>query len=143
MSRLYDAAEPTVIDEKLLRTLILEQGPDGEAGKIIEKEGVEFHEVLELRIDFKSQSHLSFRLNRFPTSITTTQDAHTCTCTCTIHESISSMFPLDVQHIENLWQLQNLVKLRIDNNIIANITGLDQLVHLEWLGKKDHHYNYY
>lgn len=56
MSRLYDAAEPTVIDEKLLRSLILEQGPDGEAGKIIEKEGAEFHEVLEIRIDFKSKS---------------------------------------------------------------------------------------
>lgn len=142
MSRLYDAAEPTVIDEKLLRTLILEQGPDGEAGKIIEKEGVEFHEVLELRIDFKSQSHDTIiaigllRLNRFP-------NIYRCTYTYTHNESILSMFPLDVQHIENLWQLQNLVKLRIDNNIIANITGLDQLVHLEWLGKKDHHYNYY
>ena len=65
------------------------------------------------------------------------------TYTYTHNESISSMFPLDVQHIENLWQLQNLVKLRIDNNIIADITGLDQLVHLEWLGKKDRHYDYY
>lgn len=54
MSRLYDAAEPGVIDESLLHSLIIEQGPEGEVGKIIEKEGIEFDEVFELRIDFKS-----------------------------------------------------------------------------------------
>ena len=90
MSRLYDAAEPTVIDEKLLRSLILEQGPDGEAGKIIEKEGVEFHEVLELRIDFKSQSHDTIiavgllRLNRFPNVY---RCAHTRTHTMKVYQA--------------------------------------------------------
>lgn len=54
MSRMYDAAEPSVIDDKLLKSLTIEQGPRGEAGKIIEKEGLEFHEILELRLDFKS-----------------------------------------------------------------------------------------
>lgn len=41
---------------------------------------------------------------------------------------------LDIQQIENLWQLKNLCKLRLDNNIISSITGLEQLVNLEWLG---------
>ena len=107
MSRLYDAAEPGVLDENLLHSLIIEQGPDGEAGKIIEKEGIEFDEVTELRIDFKSNN---FIIN--------------------LHKSITS----DIQQIENLWQLKNLVKLRLDNNIISCINGLDQLVNLEWLG---------
>ena len=41
----------------------------------------------------------------------------------------------DIQQIENLWQFRNLRKLQLDNNIINVITGLDQLIHLEWLGK--------
>ena len=55
MSRLYDAAEPGVIDEELLHKLAQEQGPTGEAGRIALSEGVEFSEVMELHIDFKSQ----------------------------------------------------------------------------------------
>lgn len=56
MSRLYDAAEPGVIDEELLHQLILEQGPVGEAGRIVQKEGIDFTEVVELRVDFRSKS---------------------------------------------------------------------------------------
>ena len=55
MSRLYDAAEPGVIDEDLLRQLVVEQGPEKEAGRIARVEGIEFTEVLEIRLDFKSQ----------------------------------------------------------------------------------------
>lgn len=55
MSRLYDAAEPGVIDEELLRQLVIEQGPQKEAGRIAKTEGIEFSEVHVLRLDFKSQ----------------------------------------------------------------------------------------
>ena len=55
MSRLYDAAEPGVIDEDLLRQLVVEQGPEKEAGRIARVEGIEFTEVLEIRLDFKSK----------------------------------------------------------------------------------------
>lgn len=54
MSRLYDAAEPGVIDENLLRQLVIDQGPQKEAGRIARAEGIEFSEVSELRLDFKS-----------------------------------------------------------------------------------------
>ena len=54
MSRLYDAAEPGVIDEELLSRLVIEQGPQKEAGRIARAEGIEFTEVLHLRLDFKS-----------------------------------------------------------------------------------------
>ena len=56
MSRLYDAAEPGVIDEDLLHTLVIEQGPQKEAGRIAISEGIDFSEVLQLRLDFKSMS---------------------------------------------------------------------------------------
>ena len=55
MSRVYDAVEPSVIDELLLKLSVEEQGPKGEAGKIAKKEGIDFKDVTELRLDFKSK----------------------------------------------------------------------------------------
>ena len=54
MSRVYDAVEPSVIDEILLKSCVEEQGPKGEAGVIAKKEGIDFKDVAELRLDFKS-----------------------------------------------------------------------------------------
>jgi len=54
MSRVYDTVEPSVIDEVLLRSCVEEQGPTGEAGNIAKKEGIDFRDVKELRLDFKS-----------------------------------------------------------------------------------------
>ena len=54
MSRVYDTVEPSVIDEVLLRASVEEQGPTGEAGNIAKKEGIDFKDVKELRLDFKS-----------------------------------------------------------------------------------------
>ena len=42
---------------------------------------------------------------------------------------------LDILRIDNLWQFRNLRKLQLDNNIIEEISGLEVLVHLEWLGR--------
>ena len=42
----------------------------------------------------------------------------------------------DILKIDNLWNLVNLTKLQMDNNIIERIEGLDMLVNLEWLGMK-------
>lgn len=50
----YDTVEPNVIDDEMLRKSIEEQGPKGEPGRIAKAEGVEFHEVLQLRLDFRS-----------------------------------------------------------------------------------------
>lgn len=54
MSRLYDTIEPSVIDEHMLKQAVEEQGPRGEAGRIAKSEGIDFGEVLSLRLDFKS-----------------------------------------------------------------------------------------
>lgn len=42
--------------------------------------------------------------------------------------------PSDILHVDNLWQLCNLVRLQLDNNIIEQISGLEALTKLEWLG---------
>uniref|UniRef100_A0A8U8CJT5 Dynein regulatory complex subunit 3 n=1 Tax=Geospiza parvula TaxID=87175 RepID=A0A8U8CJT5_GEOPR len=45
------------------------------------------------------------------------------------------LFPvaLDILQIANLWPLENLTKLQLDNNVIEKIEGLESLVHLVWL----------
>ena len=57
MSHLYDIIEPNVISETLLKQCVTEQGPKGEAGKVANEEGIEFEEVQELRLDFKSMCY--------------------------------------------------------------------------------------
>lgn len=65
MSRLYDSIEPSVIDEALLRKSIEEQGPDGEAGKIAKQEGIEFKEVFQLKLSYKSKNVCCYRNVQF------------------------------------------------------------------------------
>lgn len=55
MSHLYDTIEPNVINEALLRQCIVEQGPEGEAGRLAKQEGIDFVEVTQLRLDFQSK----------------------------------------------------------------------------------------
>ena len=57
MSRLYDTIEPNVVSESLLKQCVTEQGPQGEAGKVADAEGISFSEVHHLRLDFKSKKN--------------------------------------------------------------------------------------
>lgn len=59
MSHLYDTIEPNVISEDLLRKCVSEQGPQGEVGRVANAEGIDFTEVVQLRLDFKSKSRMS------------------------------------------------------------------------------------
>ena len=55
MSHLYDTIEPNAISEALLKQCIKEQGPQGEAGRVANAEGIDLREVEHLRLDFKSK----------------------------------------------------------------------------------------
>lgn len=57
MSRLYDTVEPSVVDDSMIRKCIEEQAVEekgAEAGAIAKNDGVPYHEVVSLRLDFKS-----------------------------------------------------------------------------------------
>lgn len=54
MSRLYDTIEPSVIDDEMLHKAVEEQGPKEEAGRIAKQEGIDFADVLALRLDYKN-----------------------------------------------------------------------------------------
>jgi hypothetical protein len=64
MSRLYDAVEPSVIDEEMLQRAVEEQGPKDEAGRIAKQEGIDFADVLDLRLDFKSKFPVKLAVTR-------------------------------------------------------------------------------
>ena len=64
MSHLYNTIEPNVISEGLLKQCVTEQGPQGELGKVANAEGIDFAEVLQLRLDFKSMFLLISRCAR-------------------------------------------------------------------------------
>lgn len=55
MTHLYDTEEPNVVSQELLCRCVLEQGPEGEAGRLAKEEGIEFSAVLHLRLDFQSE----------------------------------------------------------------------------------------
>lgn len=61
MSRLYDTIEPSVIDEQMLKNAVEKQGPKGEAGRIAKQEGIDFADVISLRLDFKSRFEMPFK----------------------------------------------------------------------------------
>ena len=55
MTHLYDTEEPGVLSQELLRRRVLDQGPQGEAGRLAQDEGIPFSSVRELRLDFQSE----------------------------------------------------------------------------------------
>lgn len=55
MSRAYDTIEPSVVDEEMLQKAVEEQGPKEEAGRIAKEEGIDFADVVALRLDFRSE----------------------------------------------------------------------------------------
>ena len=129
MSRLYDTIEPSVIDEQMLKKCVEEQGPKGEAGRIAKQEGLDFIDVLALRLDFKSKiQHLFSRFVLYflwmIIEVLWPWEAHDF-----------DVFLIDILKIDNLWSFVSLTKLQLDNNIIERIEGLEMLVNLEWLGE--------
>jgi len=112
MSRLYDTVEPSVIDEDMLQKAVEEQGPKDEAGKIAKKEGINFGDVLSLRLDFKNILKID-NLWEF-TSLTKLQ----------LDNNI-------IEKIEGLDVLENLIWLDLSFNNIEVIEGLSKLTKLE------------
>ncbi|PVD37412.1 hypothetical protein C0Q70_00002 [Pomacea canaliculata] len=112
MSRLYDTVEPSVIDEEMLTHAVEEQGPKEEAGKIAKTEGIDFRDVLALRLDFKNILKID-GLWEF-SSLTKLQ----------LDNNI-------IEKIEGISMLINLVWLDLSFNNIEVIEGLDTLVKLQ------------
>lgn len=112
MSRLYDTIEPSVIDEQMLKNAVEEQGPKGEAGRIAKQEGIDFADVLSLRLDFKN----ILKIDNLWSLVNLTK---------------LQMDNNIIERIEGLDMLVNLEWLDLSFNNIEVIEGLDKLTKLK------------
>ncbi|XP_022802864.1 dynein regulatory complex subunit 3-like [Stylophora pistillata] len=112
MSRLYDTIEPSVIDEQMLKNAVEEQGPKGEAGRIAKQEGIDFGDVLSLRLDFKN----ILKIDNLWSLVNLTK---------------LQMDNNIIERIEGLDLLVNLEWLDLSFNNIEIIEGLDKLTKMK------------
>ncbi|KAI9179347.1 hypothetical protein H9P43_004666 [Blastocladiella emersonii ATCC 22665] len=106
----HNVVEPTVIDEDLLSKCVNEQA-SGDAAEIARKEGIDFHEVTSLRLDYKNILKIE-NLWQFD-SLTKLQ----------LDNNI-------IERIEGISHLRNLRWLDLSFNNITVIEGLDSLTKL-------------
>lgn len=58
----YQRKEPGIIDATLLSNLVYDQGYKDQAGVLAREEGIEYFDILELRIALKSILHTLFQI---------------------------------------------------------------------------------
>ncbi|XP_066292825.1 dynein regulatory complex subunit 3-like [Branchiostoma lanceolatum] len=136
MSRLYDTVEPAVIDEEMLQKAVEEQGPRDEAGRIAKQEGIDFADVLSLRLDFKNILKID-NLWRF-TSLTKLQMDNNIIEKIEGMDALVNLVWLDlsfnnIEVIEGLDKLTKIRDLTLYNNKISCIENMDALVDLHVL----------
>uniref|UniRef100_A0A4W4GW58 Dynein regulatory complex subunit 3 n=1 Tax=Electrophorus electricus TaxID=8005 RepID=A0A4W4GW58_ELEEL len=112
MNRIYKTMEPSVVDEQMLQKAVEEQGPQDQAGRIAKEEGIQYHEVIQLRLDYRNILKID-HLWEF-TSLTKLQ----------LHNNL-------IEKIQGLEKLINLEWLDLSFNNIQVIEGLDTLVKLQ------------
>lgn len=136
MSRSYDTVEPSVIDEALLKLCVEDQGPKGEAGKIAQKEGIDFKDVKELRLDFKNILKID-NLWQF-TNLVKLQLDNNFIEKINGLESLINLQWLDlsfnnIEVIEGLDSLTQLKDVTFFNNRITSVGNMDLLTELQIL----------
>ncbi len=132
---------------------IREQGPQGQAGDICKKEGIQYEDVLQLRLDYTSMniSEHFIKLIQFVFNIhcgylfifkriSPQFSSHYINLVQNMGLFSSPKYnSIDVfcRHPEDLppvaFHLFN--KLQLDNNVIERIEGLENLTNLVWLGE--------
>lgn len=136
MSRLYDNVEPAVIDEDMLKKAVEEQGPKEEAGKIAKAEGIDFGDVLSLRLDFLNVLKID-NLWEF-TGLTKLQLDNNIIEKIEGLDALVNLQWLDlsfnnIEVIEGLDHLTKLEDLTLYNNRISRIENMDKLLQLQVL----------
>ncbi|XP_076809798.1 dynein regulatory complex subunit 3-like [Clavelina lepadiformis] len=130
MSRLYDTVEPAVVDDEMLKKAVEEQGPKDEAGRIAKQEGIDYWDVLSLRLDFRNILKID-NLWQFKELTKLQLDNN-------IIEKIEGLDALvnlrwldlsfnNIEVIEGLNHLSKLEDLTLFNNRISRLENMDSL----------------
>ncbi|XP_056389970.1 dynein regulatory complex subunit 3 [Hyla sarda] len=149
---MYDTVEPNVIDDEMLKNAVEQQGPREEAGRIAKMEGINFKDVISLRLDFKNilkidnlwQFHNLTKLQLDNNIIEKIQGLDTLVHLVWLDLSFNNIEVIDglntlskledlslynnrISVLENMDSLKNLQVLSIGNN---NLTSLENLIYL-------------
>ncbi|XP_030646702.1 dynein regulatory complex subunit 3 [Chanos chanos] len=136
MSSQYETATVSVIDEEMLQKAVEEQGPKGQAGRIAKEEGVQYNELLQLRLDYRNIPRID-HLWQF-TSLTKLQLDNNVIEKIEGLECLTNLIWLDlsfnnIEVIEGLNKLLKLEDLSLSNNRISIIENMDTLRNLQIL----------
>ncbi|XP_053550963.1 dynein regulatory complex subunit 3 [Bombina bombina] len=136
MSWVYEASEPSVIDNDMLKSAVEEQGPEEEAGRIAKMEGIDFKDVVSLRLDFKNilkidnlwQFHSLTKLQLDNNIIEKIQGLSSL-----VHLVWLDLSFNNIEKIEGLDALTKMQDLSLYNNRISLIENMDSLKNLQVL----------
>ncbi|KAK7474619.1 hypothetical protein BaRGS_00034148 [Batillaria attramentaria] len=134
MAHLYDKITPSLIDEEMLLTAVEEQGPKDEAGEIAKAEGIDFHQVKSLRLDYRNIMTMQ-GLFQF-TGLTKLQLDNNIIEKIQGIDTLVNLVWLDlsfnsIQVIEGMDKLTKIEDLTFYNNKISRIQNMDNLKNLE------------
>ncbi|KAM9780509.1 LOW QUALITY PROTEIN: dynein regulatory complex subunit 3-like [Neosynchiropus ocellatus] len=114
MDKFFHKAEPILMDEELLRTVVVEQSTKDQLGRVSKVDDMTFDEVLQLKLSYKNLLNID-NLWEF-TSLTKIELNNNC-----------------IKKIEGLDHLIHLQWLNLSFNCIEKIDGLNSLRKLEFL----------
>ncbi|XP_046662673.1 dynein regulatory complex subunit 3 [Homalodisca vitripennis] len=126
--------QPGVIDTKILQEAIKEQGPKGEAGRLIEEEGYDLKEITHLRLEFLNILRIDHLW--MMTSLTKLQLANNIIEKIENLDALVNLKDLDlsfnrIKVIENLENLEKIEIFTLFQNNISRVENLDCLKNLE------------
>ena len=143
--------EPAVIDDAMLRAAVRAQGPQGEAGQIVAKEGIPYGKVKHLRLDSASILKIE-NLWQFVSLTKLQMDSNMIEKITGLHmlhnlkwldlsfnryilsqDFKKSTFCFSISVIEGLENLTQLRDLSLSHNRIERIEGLDNQKQLQTL----------
>ncbi|XP_026464864.1 dynein regulatory complex subunit 3-like [Ctenocephalides felis] len=106
--------EPGVINNEILMKALLEQGPQGESGRLYKEDNINFEEVKSIRLEFLNILKID----------------HLWMFTSLTKLNLSNNI---IEEIENIEMLVNLKELDLSFNYITKIANLSTLVNIEVL----------
>lgn len=61
---IYKELEPSVLNESIITNAILEQSPEGEAGRIFRSAEIQYDKITVLRLEFLSELNFKHKLSK-------------------------------------------------------------------------------
>ncbi|XP_049861546.1 dynein regulatory complex subunit 3-like [Schistocerca gregaria] len=134
MSVIHDNPEPGVIDTDLLKNLVMQQAPDGEAGKVFLRDGVVLEKVRTIRLEDLNILRIDnlwmmTSLVKLQLTLNIIQKIENLDALVNLKELDLSFNQIEV--LENLEKLTKLEILTVYENNIKKVENMDQLINLK------------